>query len=550
MNAERDCHRLISKRFGLTIPIRKHYLKSERKTQSRIPFLRFRDWFSFLLEHNCMHILAGLVRPNPQREGDIWENFWKHYEAQNPRHPIYELARAGRVELRRCVALLLHGDEGRSKKRQPFLVLNLHSPLGRGIEVGLKSAQKKRYLKMLPNYTGHSYSNRFLVAAISKKGYTGKNAGTFDSLLETVANELAYVSNTGVETKSGEKWFAFCLGIVGDWPWLAKCGVDRSFMNVQKHKVAGGGAPTACKGICHLCSAGKPDFPFEEIASKHPDWEGSMFQDSPFAVPNPFEVVPHTEGELAGMFHFDLFHCWHLGVGKNYLGSMLSLMSELEVQSTVDERFEAMTSSYLQWCRQNHKPAHCQRIAKEHLGWNQGYPTATWHKGDLTTSLMGYVEFRYTSANWAQNHPMLETAGQACVAINTALRLLYNSEAWIEPDRAKLIAEHGLRFLRRYGALALDAHRQGLRHWLVMPKAHAVHHIFLGLLRASAKGLSLNPLCVSVQQDEDFIGHGSRLSRHVHSNTCEERVVERYLQAVYSEYVQCGYLIRAKGDQT
>ena len=65
---------------------------------------------------------------------------------------------------------------------------------------------------------------------------------------------------------------------------------------------------------------------------------------------------------------------------------------------------------------------------------------------------------------------------------------------------------------------------------------------------ASAKGACLNPLCLSVQQDEDFIGRGSRLSRHVHTNTCEERVVDRHMMAVYAEYVQCGYLIRAKGS--
>ena len=547
-NAERDCNRLMSKRLGLTIPIRKHYLKKETRSKSRIPFLRFRDWLSFLIQHNCTHILAGLVRPDHQREGDIWQAFWERYEKQNPEHPIFARVRAGEVNLRRCVPLLLHGDEGRSKQRQPFLILNLHSPLGRGVAGALEAGQKKRYLKMLPNFLGHSCTNRFLVSAVTKKNYTGKNAGIFKELLQTVAEELLFVTNSGVQLKSGERWWGCFIGLVGDWPWLAKCGLDRSFMNVLKHKGPENGAVRDCKGICHLCSAGKPNYPYEQINSKTPLWEASILQETPFPDPSPFEIVPHTEGQLPALYHYDLFHCFHLGMGKNFLGSALSLLAALEPQPTVDQRFESLSASYVGWCRANHVQAHCQRITKEHLSWNQSYPTATWHKGDLTTSLMRYVEARFTSENWDDHDPMLVGAGQAAVAINTCFRLIYNSEAWIEPERAKLIAQHGLRFLRRYASLASDAHRRGLKHWLIMPKAHALHHIFLGMWWASAKGPCLNPLCLSVQQDEDYIGRGSRLSRHVHTNTCEERVVDRHMMAVYAEYVQCGYLIRAKGS--
>eukprot|EP00438_Fugacium_kawagutii_P015133 Skav220602 [mRNA] locus=scaffold507:34258:34875:- [translate_table: standard] len=205
-----------------------------------------------------------------------------------------------------------------------------------------------------------------------------------------------------------------------------------------------------------------------------------------------------------------------------------------------------MSSKYTQWCRENGRTAHCARIAKEHVGWGQDYPNGTWHKGDLSTSLMLWVEAWFNSEDWSQEDPMLVVAGMAAAAINKCLRKLYNLDAWLEAGQAREVAEHGLTFLRRYSRLARDAHQRGLRYWVIMPKIHALHHIWLGLLRASAKGQSLSPLCLSVQQDEDFIGRGARLSRHVSVITCEDRMVSRYLQACYAEYVRCGYLVRAK----
>ena len=126
------------------------------------------------------------------------------------------------------------------------------------------------------------------------------------------------MTNSGLQLKSSERWWGCFIGLVGDWPWLAKCGLDRSFMNVLKHKGPENGAVRDCKGICHLCSAGKPNYPYEQINSKTPLWEASILQETPFPDPSPFEIVPHTEGQLPALYHYDLFHCFHLGMGKNF----------------------------------------------------------------------------------------------------------------------------------------------------------------------------------------------------------------------------------------
>ena len=117
-NGERDCHRLMTNQCRLALPLQQHYLDL-KDGAPQIPFLRVRDWMQMMLDHNSSHILCGLIRPDAKRESDIWKAFWSNWERQEPNHPIFARARAGEVELERCIPLVLHGDEGRSKKGCP-----------------------------------------------------------------------------------------------------------------------------------------------------------------------------------------------------------------------------------------------------------------------------------------------------------------------------------------------------------------------------------------------------------------------------------------------
>ena len=238
--------------------------------------------------------------------------------------------------------------------------------------------------------------------------------------------------------------------MTGDWPWLTKCGnLQRSYSNVSKHADSGGGNRRACGGICHLCRAGQPGVPFEEISTRNPGWKQTVLEQTPFADEIPFEFVPHPPNELPLFFHFDLFHVWHLGVGRNFLGSALALLSGLENGGNVDLRFQQLSDKYLTWCSENGRTAHIQKLTKEHLGWQAttSYPTAGWHKGDLTTSLMLFVQSRFAAERW---DGMLRDVGEAAVAINRYITLMFESGAWLEPEQAMEATNHGLRFLRRY----------------------------------------------------------------------------------------------------
>ena len=87
---------------------------------------------AYILEHNCFHMMCGLMAPDANRESAILSSFWSRFRHQNPTHPIYSMAARGEVDLATTVPIVCHGDEGRGAKRQAFMVVNFHGLLGRG----------------------------------------------------------------------------------------------------------------------------------------------------------------------------------------------------------------------------------------------------------------------------------------------------------------------------------------------------------------------------------------------------------------------------------
>ncbi len=338
---------------------------------------------------------------------------------------------------------------------------------------------------------------------------------------------------------------AALLHISGDWPFLTDSGgLLRSFRNVQKRKTR----KSLPNGVCHLCAAGTLGWDFEQINSRRPRWLQSMHDASlPLFAEgeeSPFCRVPHPPQKVAALWAYDIFHTFHLGVARCFLGSCIVLLSELETEGAVDDRFSSLSSSYKAWCKSRKKRSFLTKITKEHIQWptTSSYPSGGWHKGGLSTVLMEWMQDRYEreGASW---DGMLATAGEAAVSANRFFRLLYSSQAWLRPEKATEAGELCLDFLKKYASLASTALASGRQLWILQPKHHALHHICLDLLQGGSRGFTLNPLCVSTQQDEDYIGRPSRLARRV---TAQEpvahRVISRLMQATYSQYVKAGYI--------
>ena len=555
-NADRDCHNLLVKRHGLALPIPQTRLDTgEHGKDETIPLLRLRDWARYLVNSDSTHMLVGLKKPDHKREAAILQAFWENYRRQEPSHPVFGMAERGELSLQTCIPMALHGDEGRGRKRTAFLVLNFHGLLGRGLRLRCKTKNKKvkaPWLKMRPNFHGHTMTNRFLFAALPKALYTGDHWYVWDSLLSAAAEDATYMTEIGVEDKlcGRGKFTMVTLAICGDWPWLADSGsFARSYRTCPKHV----SRTKPCGGICHMCAAGRPNVDFEQLNTSQPAWRDTMCSlplGDPADDPSPFCNVPHPPGKAAMLWQWDTFHTWHLGVAKYFLSSFVAVLSQLEPQGSVDDRFESLSQSYLQHCKSGKRRPHVTKLTKELFGWSttSTFPCGSWHKADLSTSLMSWVLWRFVNEGhgWPE---MAKLAGETAVLGDSWLKTLYNSETWMHPRQSHSAATFGLGFLRNYCLLAKMAWEQKQNLWVIQPKLHAMHHLAIYMFEGSAKGIKiLNSLSYSCQQDEDFIGRPARLARRVtaHPAHVSKRVIERYLQCAYHHWLKDGFLIRPK----
>ena len=304
-------------------------------------------------------------------------------------------------------------------------------------------------------------------------------------------------------------------------------------------------------GICHQCRAGQCNIPFEDFFSREPKWYPTLHEQPPWDSPtsmSSFCSLPHAPGEEAGLFAWDLFHSLHLGVAKTHVSSTLAALSDLEEGTTVDARFQALAEDYAEWRKSGSYLK--VNITKDFIGWRSrnDYPCGSWHKGATTTSLRKYLEARLGLMDLSGNR-LLQMAFEATVAINRSTKLLYeHGEVFLGPAAAESIGELGLRFLRRYASLAKGAHDEQRSLWSIIPKCHALHHIYLTLVKQAAAGkLSLSPLCHGTQQDEDYTGRPSRISRRVDVRLATRRVVQCYLASAYDKYVAEGFIVTSAG---
>ena len=544
-HAERDSHRLMANQLKLSLPVPVSCLKG-----TAFPTLRLRDWMDFVINRNCWHVLCGLLRPDTDREQAILREFWHRFRQCHPDHEVFRLADSMQISLARTAPLLYHGDEGRGRRRTPFLVTSFHGLLGRGIRSGLQAQAKagapKEYTKLKPNFIGHSYTNRYLQCAMPKMAY--QDDDVFAAILESASAEAEHMWKSGIQHRyTGARYWAIVLNVTGDWPWLAKAGnLARSFSHAVKSLKKLKKPPA---GICHKCQAGQLEHSFECIHVRTPSWLSTLHSQSPFLdPPSPLTSFLCTKGQEADIFAYDLWHSWHLGVGKVFLGSALALLSDRFHGGSVHARFAGLNSAYFAWCREfKHAPI-LTRLTTSTIEWDTTttYPKGNWFKGELTTTLGRFV--RHMTSGGNNESRMLDLVGEACAAIDTCVRGLYEHDAFLPSETARELGEHGLRFLRRFATLARLCVESGWTLFLVTPKIHVLQHVFLvDLVLAADRGpWVVNPICYSVQQSEDFIGRNSRVARKVHPSQASRRCLECHLLLGYKKYCEAGLLVEAR----
>ena len=245
---------------------------------------------------------------------DDLPTFWTRYQRLYPEHPVFGDGK----DLRRCLPILVHADEGRCCKNEQILVVNWQSILGKGTRLSYQQHEVDAALQGL-NFMGKTYSTRFLVATLCCVHYRRKkkHGDRLAKLLDALTDDLINFYQDGVAVSvAGQEvtLHAVPLALKGDWPMLAKLG------NLEQH-FGKKGRPKADSCICHLCRAGSAGVGYEEY-DINAKWYESYLQERPWSNPPCFARLPLLPAQEL-FFQFDLFHVMHKGIVAEFCGSAI-----------------------------------------------------------------------------------------------------------------------------------------------------------------------------------------------------------------------------------
>lgn len=365
----------------LGVPMKDLQLDGEK-----IPFIDPRDWVQYIVDQGLCSMFAGVAGNQKHLAPMIWRDFWSKFEVLNPHHQVFMEENLDRGK---CIALYIHGDEGRTLKKSGLMVTSIQSALGKGYDNKRLKRDASGAWKPEVNFAGHTFTNRFVNFVMPKTLYD-KKPNTYHQALEQFAESLRSLFEDGVYCKFTKETYRFAvIGCKGDLPYLQKAGLlNRTFNTSAKR-----GTSTKVHGVCHLCLAGYPNFPAEDLASDSPAWQSTVGVRLPWSSTPPFiRLLHHDENDPAAFYCFDLWHCVHLGFGRTWVASVINLMLDVIPEPNLDLKWQFLTDHYISWCRANKVQTHVSKITSYLMSYDDKTgKQGRWHKGALTTNLCKWL---------------------------------------------------------------------------------------------------------------------------------------------------------------
>ena len=398
-DAEEGCHKLFRK-YSLTVPVKIEKLNVGTGELQRCPGVVLSTWVNYLLDQDKLSFLTGF---ESESKMELYlQEYWARYRALHPRHEVFGMAERDELQLRRCIPVYSHIDEGRTYKSKALLILSVHGALGRGTRsynkrMGVRKLRlKKDPMKM--NFIGSTWGTQFIIFSLLRTASLA-NPAAFDALMLRFASDMAILAKDGVWNTAGSKrvWIQH-IGLKGDLPALSKAGkLERCFSRMPRHV----SARAKCPGICFLCLAGKEgdteaeSTPFEEMHAGA-KWKATIMQEAPWTdLPHVMQGLPWVPGEEASFLKTDLWHNWHNGIGKIWLACSFVMLATLNVLQggSVDSKFEELTGEFLSWAQRAGISPYLRQLNRDTFSFqtNNSNPQGSWSKAAATTQLMLFL---------------------------------------------------------------------------------------------------------------------------------------------------------------
>ena len=346
-NSARHVEKVVS-RFSLRphIPLSHHTLMvgSENFT---LPYLAPKDVLSHLLNYHAELLLGGHATSEPAA-GRGLALFWGRYRDMHPSHAVFG---APAERLRWTIPLSLHGDGGRTQKkqlggnlgtlslalmrsldvyvevplivnvsikdplkpqpRQPLEIISLEPTLGIGRTEPKPCTCAEPVLQIGQRCNGkyHSYLTRFLLVAFPSKQWPQQ---LLPDIFKSLSSQLRELFETGLAV-NGQRYYFGILGLKGDFEFhctsLRDAGLKRSYEHVGRARDI---------PVCIECEAGFEETPMED-ANANAAWTRTIGRSAPWErLPSfgqlPFDNWNSFPSRAPEFFRRDPFHVFRLGL--------------------------------------------------------------------------------------------------------------------------------------------------------------------------------------------------------------------------------------------
>lgn len=163
-----------------------------------------------------------------------------------------------------------------------------------------------------------------------------------------------------------------------------------------------------------------------------------------------------------------------------------------------------------------------------------------WFKGADTVCLLEFLEARIKKGLETiegDSKIYFHNIWRMVSASNTWMRCIYRSGLFLTCDERDQLLTAGHTVTTVFHKCAQSAFDQDITRWKFMPKFHMFGEILYKLhLEKRCNLPSVNPLAYCTQQDEDFVGRVSTISRSVSVRAVHVRTLSRYLISLASHW--------------
>ncbi|CAE7886441.1 unnamed protein product [Symbiodinium microadriaticum] len=398
-DAETGVHRVFRK-YGLAadLPLKRAVIGPG--PLAAFPYLKFSDWVRYLIERKQLGQLCGTN--DIEQMNVLLSEFWRRYKLVEPEHELWALAAANQVDLKFCLPIYSHTDEGRTLKKKPFWILSCHGALGAGTAKNIRSVPISpaniREDGMRLNFLGNTWGTQFLVSVMTRQ-LQNEHPASMQKIVAEFAKDMQMLISKGVTSKDGNlKIWCVHLANKGDLPALIRLGhFERNYARCPKAP----SSKTECIGICHLCQAGvegpgntalHPWEDFREGAS----WRDTLYQQVPWETePEVLMGVPTVRGAAESFFVVDVWHTFHYGIARNYVGSaMIHLITHFFDDRSWPAKFAHLSREYFSFCQRQRLTPYLNEINEYTFNYEseKAFPLGHWSKGAVSTNMMLFLE--------------------------------------------------------------------------------------------------------------------------------------------------------------